>query len=126
VETATVAGALQSVDDRVHLEFREISERERERFFDFSADGEAPVGRAQFAGFVHVIAHEEVRNRRQPRVEILDRRFEIDEAEGSNDHSIFAGDLYGTALRSGQTPGEQGGSGAGSEGSARYLEKCAS
>src|ERR1035438_9183442 len=47
------------------------------------------------------VAHEEVRDRREPGIEELDRRFQIDEAERTNDQTIFAGKVDGSALGGG-------------------------
>ena len=107
MQIASVAGALERVDDRVGLDFGKLGEAERERLLHFSANRESPVVRVEFAWFVHVIAHEEVRNRSEPAVEVLDRGFEIDEAEGSQNHSVFARNRDGLFLR--ESPGQEGG-----------------
>ena len=83
------------------------------RFLDFSTDRETPVVSIKFRRFEHVIAHEEVRHRREPGVEILDRTFEIDEAERTKNHAIFARKIDGLPLR--ESPGQDRGSRGGQD-----------
>ena len=61
---------------------------------------------------MHVIAHEEVRNRSEPGIEVFDRRLQIDKAEGANDHSVFAGKVDRSALREGLDDREKRGAAA--------------
>src|SRR5271168_1253050 len=85
-----------------------ISQGQGQRLLDFSAEREAPILGIELARLVQVSADEEVRYGREPGVEVLDRAFEIDEAEGAKNHAVFAGNLDGLSL--GESPGQDGGS----------------
>ncbi len=104
MQAAAVAGTFKSVDDRVGFEFGEFAEGQADRLFHFAAKRETPGRGIEFAGLMHVIAHEEVRHGREPGIEILDGRFEVDKAVGTDDHAVFAGDSDGLLLREG--PGQ--------------------
>src|ERR1700728_34040 len=106
MEAASVARAFECVDDGMRFEFREIRKFERKSFVALSSHRETPLGQIEFARFVHMIAHEEMRNRSEPGIEILDRRLEIDKAVGAHDHSIFVGKVDQTTLREGHRPGK--------------------
>ena len=81
VKAATIAGAFQRVDDRGRLEFGKIGKRQGQLLLDFTANAQSPRGRVEFAGFVHVIAHEEVRDRCQPGIKIFDGGLKIDKTK---------------------------------------------
>src|SRR5579864_3944708 len=77
----------------------QLPQGERRRLVDLSAHGQSPISGVELDGFVHVIANKKVRHRRQPAVEIFNRRFKIEESQGAYDHPVFAGEFEGTRLR---------------------------
>src|SRR5260370_42146654 len=91
VQSASVARTFQSIDDRMNWQFCQLWQREGAGFVDFSAYTQSPVFSVELDGFVHMIANKEVRYRREPAIEILNRRFKIEESLGSHDHPVFAG-----------------------------------
>src|SRR6202044_1448723 len=93
LQIAAVAGAFERVHNGMGLDFRKLGQAERERLFHFPANCESPLGCIEFAGLVHVIAYEEVRNGSKPRVKVFDRSFDIDETERAKNHSVFAGNI---------------------------------
>jgi hypothetical protein len=112
LKRAAVARALQRVGDGMDGDFREIGERQRDRFFYLSGDGHLPSCHVDFGGLEHVIADKEVIDGRDPVGHEPDRRFEIEKAVGTNDHAIFAWDGNGRRIGS---PCEKWMDGPGSE-----------
>ena len=106
LQTASIASALERVDDGVRLHLGQLGKAQRERLLDFSAQRETPAAGIEFARLVHVVAHEEVRHGREPAIEILDRAFQIDEAERAKNHAILAWNRDCLSLREG--PGQHG------------------
>src|ERR1700722_681609 len=93
LQGAAISGALQSVDHGVSFNLTEFAEGNRQGFLDFATDGEFPLLRIQFAGLVHVIANEEVRNWGKPGIKEFYRGLEIEEAIGAHDQIIFPRNL---------------------------------
>src|SRR5262249_15410030 len=90
VKGAAVAGTLQSVHNRVSFEFRKFRKRDRVRLLHFSANRELPRRRVKRARFVHVVPDEEMLHRREPRVEVLDGCFKIEETIRADDQVFFS------------------------------------
>src|SRR6201987_4531942 len=75
----------------MNRKLRQLSQGERLSFVDFSANGKPPISGVELDRLVHVIANKKVRYRRQPAVEIINRRFKIEESQRAHDHPVFTG-----------------------------------
>src|ERR1700733_10476204 len=69
MQAAAITGAFEGIYDSVRLNLGKFGEAKSNWLLHFFADGETPIVRVEFTGFVHVIAHEEVRHRRKPAIE---------------------------------------------------------
>src|SRR6266567_3412797 len=75
------------------FDLRKLRQAQSEGLLYFSANGKSPILWVKLAGLVHVVAYEKMRDRREPGIEVLDWRFQVDEAERTDDQAIFAGNV---------------------------------
>src|SRR5229473_8560544 len=60
MESTSITGTFQSIDNRVRFDLAEIGKAQREWFFHLPGHAEAPLSGIECSWLVHVVAHEEV------------------------------------------------------------------